>query len=223
VADTQAMWWVWPETGLLRQVGPPQPERAYLVAVSPDGRWVTYYQRQSQVQTDRFVVDSWVMDLATDERTKLVEGNSPIGWIADHNAVVLGERPQLMALVPSGSLEPTTGQLVLADSMRGSTSPDGRLRAAVATMPTGAAGVNIVDVQSGEPLMNIPTGRGAVQLAWSPDSNYLAYTSGVDSPQGLTWRLRMVDLSDKSVSLLDATGDMDIHTVVWAPALSGCS
>jgi hypothetical protein len=222
VADTDAMWWLWPETGLLRQVGPPQPERAYLVAVSPDGRWVTYYQRQSQVQTDRFVVDTWVMDLATDERSKLVDGNSPIGWIADHNAVVLGERPQLMALVPSGALEPTSGQLVLADSMRGLTSPDGRLRAAVATMPTGAAGVNIIDMQSGESLMNIPTGRGAVQLAWSPDSTHLAYTSGVDSPQGLSWRLRMVDLSDKSVSLLDVTGEMEIHSVIWAPALAGC-
>src|SRR5712691_4861338 len=223
VADSQALWWVWPETGLLRQVGPPEPERAYLVAVSPDGRWVTYYQRQNQPQTDKFVVDTWVMDLATDERRKLVDGNSPIGWIADHNAVVLGERPQLMALVPTGSLEPTSGQLVLADSMRGSTSPDGRLRAAVATMPTGAAGVNIVDLQSGESLMNIPTGRGAVQLAWSPDSSHLAYTSGLDSPQGLSWRLRMVDLLDKSVSLLDATGDMEIHSVVWVPALSGCS
>jgi hypothetical protein len=223
VGGPDAMWWVWPETGLLRQVGPPQPERAYLVAVSPDGRWVTDYQRQSQVQAERFVVDTWVMDLATDERSKLVEGNSPIGWIADHSAVVLGERPQLMALVPNGALEPTSGQLVLADSMRGLTSPDGRLRAVVATMPTGAAAVSIVDLQSGEPLMNIPTGRGAVQLAWSPDSSHLAYTSGVDSPLGLSWRLRMVDLSAKSVSLLDATGEMEIHSVVWAPALAGCN
>jgi hypothetical protein len=222
VAGPQALWWVWPETGLLRQVGPPEPERAYLVAVSPDGRWVTYYQRSSQVRTDRFVVDTWVMDLATDERIRLVDGNSPIGWIADHEAVVLGERPQLMALVPSGSLEPTSGQLVLADSMRGLTSPDGLLRAGVATVPTGAAGVNVYDLESSELVLSIPTGRGAVQLAWSPDSTHLAYTSGVDSPQGLIWRLRMVDLSNKSVSLLDSTGEMEIHSVIWAPALSGC-
>jgi hypothetical protein len=222
VAGSETLWWVWPDTGLLRQVGPAERERVYLVAVSPDGRWVTYYQRSSQVQSDRFVVDTWVMDLATDERIKLVDGNSPIGWIADHNAVVLGERPQLMALVPSGELAPTEGQLVIADSMRGSTSPDRLLRAAVATMPTGAAGVNIFDLPSGESVMNIPTGRGAVQLAWSPDSTHLAYTSGVDSPDGLMWRLRMVDLSDKKVSLLDATGEREIHSVIWAPALSGC-
>jgi hypothetical protein len=71
-------------------------------------------------------------------------------------------------------------------------------------------------------VMNIPTGRGAVQLAWSPDAKRLAYTSGVDSPQGLIWRLRMVDVVDRSVSLLDATGEMEIHSVIWAPALAGC-
>ena len=71
--------------------------------------------------------------------------------------------------------------------------------------------------------MSIPTGRGAVQLAWSPDGTHLAYTSGVDTPQGLIWRLRMVDLSEKSVSLLDSTGETEIHSVVWAPALSGCN
>jgi hypothetical protein len=218
-----ALWWVWPDSGLLRQVGPAESERVYLVAVSPDGRWVTYYQRSSLVQTDRFVIDTWVMDLATDERIRLVDGNSPIGWIADRDAVVLGERPSLMALVPSGELVPNDGRLVPADSMRGSTSPDGHKRAAVATMPTGAAGVNIADLTAGETLMSIPTGRGAVQLAWSPDSTHLAYTSGTDNPAGLIWRLGMVDLSERSVALLDATGEMEIHSVVWVPALAGCT
>jgi hypothetical protein len=89
------------------------------------------------------------------------------------------------------------------------------LRAGVATMPTGAAGVNIADITAGELIMNIPTGRGAVQLAWSPDSRRLAYTSGVDSPNGLIWRLRIVDVAERSVALVEDTRDLDIHTVLW--------
>ena len=100
--------------------------------------------------------------------------------------------------------------------MRASTSPDGRWRAGVLTMPNGAAGVNIADTTTGELVMNIPTGRGAVQLAWSPDSRRLAYTSGVDGGlDGLIWRLRIVDLAERSVALVEDTRDTDIHSVLW--------
>src|SRR5437879_5052498 len=72
-ADTPtALWWVWPDDNVVRQVDPTDDRRSFLVAVSPDHRWVTYYQR-SPLATDRFIVDTWVMDLTTDERFKLVD------------------------------------------------------------------------------------------------------------------------------------------------------
>src|SRR5712691_9986292 len=156
-----ALWWVWPDENKVEQVEGSENLRSFLVAVSPDHRWVTYYQR-SPLATDRFVVDTWVMDLETDERFKLVEGNAPIAWIADSKAVVLGERPYLMATVPDGELVPTLGELVRADAMRTVLSPDGLFRASVATTPSGAAGVNITDASTQDPIMSIPTGRGAV-------------------------------------------------------------
>jgi Tol biopolymer transport system component len=221
VSSPTGLWWVWPDEGLVQQVEGSEDQRSYLVAVSPDQRWVTYYQR-SPLATDRFVVDTWVMDLATDERFKLVEGNAPIAWRADSTAVVLGERPYLMATVPDGALVATAGELVSADAMRSVLSPDGRFRASVATTPNGAAGVNITDAGAQEPIMTIPTGRGAVQLAWSPDSSRLAFTSGTDGPDGLVWRLNMVDLADQRVSLVESTAGMELHSVVWAPPLPGC-
>ena len=78
----------------------------------------------------------------------------------------------------------------------------------------GAAGINILDTSAGELVINIPTGRGAVQLAWSRDSRQLAYTSGLDSPYGLVSRLRIVDMAEQSVALVE-TRDMDIHSVLW--------
>ena len=106
--------------------------------------------------------------------------------------------------------------------MRTVPSPDGRFRASVATTPNGAAGVNITDAGTQELAMSIPTGRGAVQLAWSPDSNRLAYTSATDGPDGLVWRLRIVDLVEQQVALLESTAGMELHSVVWAPPLPGC-
>jgi hypothetical protein len=217
----EALWWVWPDDDLVRQVEGTENQRSFLVAVSPDQRWVTYYQR-SPLATDRFVVDTWVMDLASDERFKLVEGNAPMAWAADSSAVVLGERPSLMATVPNGELVPTGNDFVIANAMRTVLSPDGRFRASVATTPNGAGGVNITDVSSGEPVMDIQTGRGAVELAWSPDSSRLAYTSGVDGPGGLMWRLRIVDMSTQRVALVNSTAEMESYSVVWAPPLPGC-
>jgi hypothetical protein len=71
--------------------------------------------------------------------------------------------------------------------------------------------------------MHIPTGRGAPQLAWSPDSSRLAFTSGTDTAEGLLWQLRMVSLPDKKVSLFEPTQDLHLHSVLWAPPLAGCS
>jgi hypothetical protein len=217
-----ALWWVWPDENLVQQVAGSADQSSYLVAVSPDHRWVSYYQR-SPLATERFVVDTWAMDLATDERFKLVDGNAPIAWSADSSAVVLGERPYLMATVPDGQLVATAVDVVPAASLRTVLSPDGRMRASVAGTPTGAAGINITDAGTQESIMSIPTGRGAVQLAWSPDSSRLAYTSGTDSPDGLVWRLRLVDVADQQVALVEATAGMELHSVVWAPPLPDCA
>jgi hypothetical protein len=215
------LWWIWPDDNSLRQVEDSQNQRSFLVATSPDKRWVLYYQRSS-TPSDRFIVDTWVMNLATDERIKLVDESAPLDWIADGSAVVLGERPYLMAMVPSGELAPTVGALAGDSALRTALSPDGKLRAVVAATPTGAGGINIYAAGTTEPVQSIPTGRGAVELAWSPDSTHLAYTSGVDGPDGLIWRLRVLDLADGSVTLVDTPGDLQIHSVVWVPALSGC-
>jgi hypothetical protein len=204
------------------EIIPNQLQRTYLVATSPDGRWATYYQRSATAPSDRFVVDTWVMDLVSDTRYRLVEGNAPIAWSGDSHAVVLGERPFLMATVPTGDLVATEGQLVAATAMRSTVSPDGAYRATVASMPNGAAGVTITDVSAGELRLRVATGRGAVQLAWSPDSTKLAYTSGVDTASGLDWRLRMVDLNDDQVTLVDSTRQLEVHSVLWVPALPGC-
>jgi hypothetical protein len=221
----QRLWWVWPDDSMLRPVDDPFNEEHFLVAVSPDHRWVTYYQRNSQASPDpdRFIVDTWVMDLQTDERFKLVEGNAPLGWVADSSGVVLGERPDMMASVPSGTLVPTTGQLLVASSLRVAIAPSGLLRAAVATTSVGAAGVNVSDVASQTDLLNIPTGRGAVQLAWSPESDRLAFTSGTQAGVGiLAFQLRIATMADHVVAPVERTRDMDIHSVIWAPPLPGC-
>jgi WD40-like Beta Propeller Repeat len=217
------MWWVWPQDGSLRPVDMRENQRSFLVAASPDGRWVAYYQRSGQAPADRFVIDTWVIDVATDERFKLVEGNSPLGWIADSSAVVLAERPYMMAAVPDGEVVPTEGMLVLADAMRAAPSPNRQFRASVGADSRGSTGVSILDVGEGEVIMNLPTGRGAVELAWSPDSSQLAFTSGTDGPDGLTWQLYIADIAERSVSLLESTRDLQIHSVVWAPVPSSCS
>ena len=218
------MWWAWPDGGLLRPIEVHDAnQRMYLVAVSPDGRWVSYYQRSSQAPADRFVVDTWVIDVATDQRIRLVEGQSPVAWTADSGALVLSQQPAFMVTVPKGEIVPTEGQVVIADSMRATTSPDGRYRAGIASMPTGAAGVNILDVQSGELVMTAPTGRAAPQLAWSPDSTRLAFTSGADSSDGIVWRLRIVDVAERSVALIEDTRDMEIHSVLWVRARGPCA
>jgi len=194
------------------------------VAFSPDQRWVVYYQGPADYNpaTQRFVVDTWVMDLQTDERVKLVSGNSPIGWISDSSAVVLGQRPTSMALVPTGDIVPTQGTLQYAQSMRSAVSPDQRLKAVVERTPQGAGGISIVDAASEDEVLHVQTGRGAPQLAWSPDSTRLAYTSGNDSAGGLLWRLRTIAMTDQRPTLLGSTQDLSLHSVLWAPPLSGC-
>jgi hypothetical protein len=222
--DTAAetgLWWVWPDDNGLRQVEDSHDRRSYLLAVSADKRWVLYYQKSS-TPSDRFIVDTWVMDLATDQRTELVDGSAPLGWIADGSAVVLGERPYLMATVPTGELVPTVGQMAPDDPLRQARSPDGQLRATVATTPTGAGGIRIFAAGATEPMRSIPTGRGAVELAWSPDSTRLAYTSGDEGPFGLIWRLRIYDLAEGTTTVVDTPGDLQVHSVVWVPPLPGC-
>jgi hypothetical protein len=222
--EETGLWWIWPDNGFMRQIDPGTDSRSYLVAMSPDNRWVLYYATPGPYNpaTDRFVVDTWVMDMATDERFKLVESSAPLGWTSDSANVVLGERPTMMARVPSGELVPTQGSLAYPTSMRAVISPDGTLKAAVEATPDGAAGISITNAASGNEVMNIPTGRGAPQLAWSPDSARLAYTSGNDTPAGLLWKLRMVDLASQKVDLLGSTQDMHLHSVLWAPPLPGC-
>lgn len=223
--EQTGLYWLYPDTDpdLVRPIELRQTQRSFLVALSPDRRWVTYYQRSPLATRDRFIVDTWVLDLATDERFKLVDGNAPLAWIADSSAVVLGDRPYLMASVPSGELLPTVGELIMPDAMRVAASPDGHYRAAVSNAPGGAAGINILDASSGELVMSVPTGRGAIEVAWAPDSSRLAFTSGTDGVEGLVWKLRMVDLADRSITLFESTRDMEIHSVVWAPRLAGCA
>jgi hypothetical protein len=105
--------------------------------------------------------------------------------------------------------------------MRTVVSPDHAYRATVASMPNGAAGVSITDA-SGELVQRIPTGRGAVQLAWAPDSTRLAYTSGTDTASGLDWRLRVVDLRTHEVSLVEPTRQLEVHSVLWLSAAPEC-
>ena len=219
------LWWIWPDDGFVRRVDPGATGRSYLVSVSPDERWVAYYQAPADYNpaTDRFVVDAWVMDLETDARIKLMAGATPIGWTSDSGAVVLGEHPDLMVRVPSGDVVPTTGTPVYALSMRSALSPDQQLRAVVDRTPQGANGISVLAADSGDEVMHIPTGRGAPQLGWSPDSARLAFTSGNDAAGGLIWKLRVADLASKSVSLLEATQDFLLHSVLWAPPLPGCA
>jgi hypothetical protein len=218
------LFWIWPDAGYVRQVDVSGNADDYLVAVSPDKRWVAYYQGPANYNpaTDRFIVDTWVMDLQTDEQTKLVEGSSPIGWITDSSALVLGQHPDQMVLVPSAELVPTQGNFEYAQSMRVSSSPDQRLRAVVDATPQGAGGISILDAQSGDEVHRITTGRGAPQLAWSPDSTRLAYTSGNDSQDGLVWRLRLASTSDWSTSMPSGAESLALHSVIWAPPLAGC-
>ena len=220
----EGLWWVWPDDGFVREIEPDTNAADYLVAVSPDQRWVAYYQGPADYNpaTQRFVVDTWVMDLQTDERTELVPGNSPLGWISDSSAVVLGERPTSMAHVPGGDIVPTQGTLIYAQSMRAAASPDQRLKAVVDRTPQGAGGISILDAGSNDEVLHIQTGRGAPQLAWSPDSTRLAYTSGNDSATGLLWRLRMMPMTDQRPTLVSSTQDLSLHSVLWAPALPGC-
>jgi dipeptidyl aminopeptidase/acylaminoacyl peptidase len=140
----------------------------------------------------------------------------------DSSAVVLGERPTSMALVPTGEIVPTQGNPEYAQSMRSAVSPDQHVVAVVDRTPQGAGGISILDAASKAEVLYIQTGRGAPQLAWSPDSTRLAYTSGNDSPTGLLWRLRMMVMTDRQPTLLGSTQDLSLHSVLWAPPLSGC-
>ncbi len=208
----------------LQQLDPGTDRRSYLVAVSPDEHWLLMYQADNSYNpaTDRFVVDTVVMDLATDERFTLLPGSAPLGWTADSSAVVQSEHPNLMTRVPGGEVVPSAGTLVYPRSMRGETSPDGRLAAVIEKTPDGAAGISILDVSSNSEVMHIPTGRGAPQLAWSPDSTRLAFTSGTDTPAGMLWQLRIADMTSQTVELLGATQDLRLHSVVWLPSAPAC-
>jgi len=217
------LWWLSPDEGTLRQIEASTSRPSFLVAVSPDARWATYYQQAPQPGSDRFVTDTWVIDLATDERIRLVEGNGPLGWTADGGAVVLRERPSLMARVPGGELV-AAENVATGDAMHAANSADGRFRAEALRSFQGApAGIEIFDMATGEQVLNMRTTRAAITLAWSPDSQRLAFTSGEDGPDGLLWRLQMVDIASRRVSLVDSTRDMQVFSVLWAPALPGCA
>lgn len=223
-SQQNGLWWIWPDSGLVRQISA-GGGAMYLVAISPDQRWVAYYQGPDNYNpaTDRFVVDTWVMDLQSEDRTKLVEGSSPIGWLSDSSALVLGQHPDQMVLVPSGELVPSQGTLVSAQSMRAAVSPDQRLRAVVDATPQGASGISILDSASGQEVWTLGTGRGAPQLAWSPDAQRLAFTSGTDSGEGMIWQLRMASLADRTVQLVGAAQDLRLHSVMWLPPADDCS
>jgi hypothetical protein len=217
-----SLWWV-PLAG----DAPPRRveiggQRAYLVSLSPDRRWVTYYQRSPRATPDKFLADTWVLNLATDERFKLADSSTPIGWSANSRGVILGEHPDTMALVPSGEPVPTEGPIVASASLRGADSPDGQVRAVVSGSTYGVEGVDLLDRSSGDLVMHVATGRAAVQLAWSPDSARLAFTNGTETASSPTWRLRMVDVGTREVSTLASTRDFELHSVVWVPALPAC-
>jgi Tol biopolymer transport system component len=128
-----------------------------------------------------------------------------------------------MVTVPGAEVVPTEGEVVFSDPMRAALSPDRLFRASIAADSSGATGVSVVDLGAGEVIMTLPTGRGAVQLAWSPDSSHLAFTSGTDGADGLIWKLSIVDIAERSVAQLDSVQDLQIHSVVWAPTPGGCS
>jgi hypothetical protein len=222
-SQQNGLWWIWPDEGVVRQLSS-GGGGVYLVAISPDERWVAYYQGPDNYNpaTDRFVVDTWVFDLQTEQRTKLVDGSSPLGWLSDSSALVLGQHPDQMVLVPSGQLVPTQGELIYAQSMRAVFSPDLRLRAVVDTTSRGADAISIRDGGSGAEVWHIPTGRGAPQLAWSPDAQRLAYTSGVDTGGGMEWRLRVANLADHDVQVPTAAQELYLDSVVWVPAPADC-
>jgi dipeptidyl aminopeptidase/acylaminoacyl peptidase len=223
-SQRNGVWWVSPDEGTLRQISS-GGGAIYFVSVSPDQRWAAYYQGPDNYNpaTDRFVVDTWVLDLETEAATKLVDGSSPLGWVSDSSALVLGQHPDQMVLVPSGQVVPTQGNLMYAQSMRAALSPDQQFRAVVDTTPQGANGISILDSTSGDEVWHIPTGRGAPQLAWSRDAQRLAFTSGTDSQDGLIWKLRMASVADHSVQLVNATQDLFLHSVLWAPASPDCA
>ena len=217
------LWWIWPDEGVVRQISS-GGGGVYLVATSPDQHWVAYYQGPDNYNpaTDRFVVDTWVFDLQTEQRTKLVDGSSPLGWLSDSSALVLGQHPDQMVLVPGAQLVPTQGELIYAQSMRAIFSPDQRLRAVVDTTSRGADAISIVDTGSGAEVWHIPTGRGAPQLAWSPDAQRLAYTSGMDTGDGMEWRLRVANLADHNVQVPQVAQELYLDSVVWVPAPADC-
>jgi len=211
------IWWLDPADQRVRQVES-SPQRSYLVAPSPDSRWVAYYQRSSTDPSDRFVVDAWVIDVATDERYKLVEDSTPRAWNVESKGVVLGERPYLMATVPAGELVPTEGPLVAADGTRTVMSPDGQMRAAVATSSRGSVALELFEAGQTDPFMSVPTGLAQIQMAWAPDSTRLAYVSSMAGRDGIVWRLRMVDIAERTVAPVESTLDLHLHSVVWLPA-----
>jgi len=223
-SEQNGLWWIWPDDGTIRQITS-GGGGVYLVAVSPDQRWVAYYQGPDNYNpaTDRFVVDTWVFDLQTEERTKLVEGSSPLGWLSDSSALVLGQHPDQMVLVPSAQLVPTQGTLIYAQSMRAAFSPDQRLRAVVDTTSRGADAISILDADSGDEVWHIPTGRGAPQLAWSPDAQRLAFTSGMDTGGVMEWRLRVANLGDRSVQVPQVAQELFLDSVIWVPPAGECS
>ena len=223
-AEQNGLWWIWPDEGQIHQISS-GGGGVYLVAISPDQRWVAYYQGPDNYNpaTDRFIVNTWVFDLQTEERTKLVDGSSPLGWLTDSSALVLGQHPDQMVLVPSGQLVPTQGTLIYAQSMRSAFSPDQRLRAVVDTTSRGADAISIVDGSSGDEVWHIPTGRGAPQLAWSPDAQRLAFTSGAETNGGMDWRLRVANLADHTVAIPQVAQDLFLDSVIWAPPPADCA
>lgn len=218
------MWWVWPDDGVVEQVDPGTTYRSYLIDVSPDARWVLYYAADNNYNpaTDRFVVDTWVMDQTTSDRFEINPGSSPLGWTADSSAVVSGEHPNVMARVPSGEQVPSQGTLVPPMSMRSVVSTDGQLRATVESTPQGASGISVTAEATGDEVMHVATGRGAPQMAWSPDSSRMAFTTGSDSGEGLIWQLRMLDVISQTASVVDLTRDLRLHSVLWPPPPPGC-
>ena len=222
-SEQNGLWWIWPDHGTSRQITS-GGGGVYLVAISPDQRWVAYYQGPDNYNpaTDRFVVDTWVFDLQTEERTKLVDGSSPLGWLTDSSALVLGQHPDQMVQVPSGQVVPTQGTLIYAQSMRSMFSPDQRLRAVVDTTSRGADAISILDAGSGDEVWHIPTGRGAPQLAWSPDAQRLAFTSGMDTGGGMEWRLRVANLGDRSVQVPQVAQELLLDSVIWVPPAGEC-
>jgi dipeptidyl aminopeptidase/acylaminoacyl peptidase len=80
------------------------------VAISPDGKWVTYTVRRADFKVDAFIEDIWLADAATGRKFQLTRGDksaSNIVWSPDSQWLAflsnrVGEKNQIFVIPPDG-------------------------------------------------------------------------------------------------------------------------